>query len=79
MEYLIIPTETLKEIDTEWEFRRKSNDGTKAIIHKETWDELTHYASPMPLYPDKEVTYPLPIYSREDINQMDEFKSKEQI
>ena len=40
MEFLIVPVDQLKEIDPDWEYRRKSNDGTKALIHKEIFDEL---------------------------------------
>lgn len=78
MEYLIIPTESLKEVDTEWMHRRKSNDESVSVIHKDIWDEITGYAVPLPLY-SEEVEYPLPIYTGEQINEMAEFKSVEEL
>lgn len=35
-----IPVEDLQQIDREWENRRRNADGTKAIIHVETLNEL---------------------------------------
>lgn len=33
MRFYIVPVETLKEIDSDWETRRISVDGTEALIH----------------------------------------------
>lgn len=33
MRFYIVPVETLKEIDPDWETRRTNVDGTEALIH----------------------------------------------
>ena len=84
MEFVIIDIETLKEIDEYWETRRKSNDGTKAIIHREIFDVLMPQVMTMNLAYDEEGNpieeerkYPFPIATGEEINNMVEFKSME--
>lgn len=34
MKWLVIPIEELKQFDKDWETRRMSNDGTKALLHE---------------------------------------------
>ena len=38
MKWLEIPIEELKQFDKDWETRRTSNDGTKALLHEETYN-----------------------------------------
>ena len=38
--YYVIPVSELKEVDPDWETRRKNVDATEAIIHVETYDTL---------------------------------------
>lgn len=81
MEYFIVPLNELKEFDPEWENRRKSNDGTKAIIHKEILDRLVPQLQTLALVEGeepKERTYPYPLVNGEEINELPEFKSKEE-
>lgn len=40
MKWLAIPIEELKEFDKDRETRRMSNDGTKALLHEETYNML---------------------------------------
>lgn len=85
MQYIVIDTEMLKELlPTEWEFCRKSNDGKKAIIHKEVYDALVPPVMTLNLQMDEsgqetpqERQYPSPLYSGDEINAMAEFMSKE--
>ena len=86
MQFIIIPIEELKEIDANWEHCRKSNDGTKAIIHKEIYDALVpEQPKPMMMMAmsaetqeQTEREYPYPLISGEEINSLEEFKSKEE-
>lgn len=40
MKWLAIPIEELKQFDKDWETRRRSNDGTKALLHEEIYNLL---------------------------------------
>ena len=40
MKWLAIPIEELKQFDKDWETRRMSNDGMKALLHEETYNML---------------------------------------
>lgn len=40
MKWLAIPIEELKQFDKDWETRRMSNDGTKALLHEEIYNLL---------------------------------------
>ena len=83
MEYLIVPLEDLKEFDTQWEYRRRSNDGTKAIIHKEIFDKINPMANVMTLNlvegeEDVDPQYPYPLVTGEELNNMEDFKQKDE-
>lgn len=67
MRFYIVPVETLKEIDPDWETRRISVDGTEALIH----DTILLSLLPQPLN-DSEVQE-LP-YESYDSNS-EEFKT----
>lgn len=67
MRFYIVPVETLKEIDSDWETRRISVDGTKVLIH----DTILLSLLPQPLN-DSEVQE-LP-YESYDSNS-EEFKT----
>lgn len=40
MKWLVIPIEELKQFDKDWETRRMSNDGMKALLHEKTYNML---------------------------------------
>lgn len=40
MKWLAIPIEELKQFDKDWKTRRTNNDGTKALLHEETYNIL---------------------------------------
>lgn len=67
MRFYIVPVETLKEIDPDWETRRTNVDGTEALIH----DTILLSLLPQPLN-DSEVQE-LP-YESYDSNS-EEFKT----
>lgn len=50
MRFYIVPVETLKEIDSDWETRRTNVDGTEALIH----DDIFLSLLPQPLSDDTE-------------------------
>lgn len=79
MRWLEIPIEDLKQFDKDWETRRTSNDGTKALLHEETYNEYFH---PIMLLPeiDNEATvgYPFPLLDEQDITNSPEWNIPEQ-
>lgn len=69
--YYVIPVSELKEIDPDWETRRKNVDATEAIIHVETYDTLVSERNKeiMPLSEDSaEGNYP--IYQGKELEEL---------
>lgn len=69
MKWLVIPIEELKEFDKDWEIRRMSNDGTKALLHEETYNMLV---PPIMMLSEgeevvEEVVYPYPLMDENEI------------
>lgn len=81
MKWLVIPIEELKQFDKDWETRRMSNDGTKALLHEETYNMLV---PPIMMLSEgeavmKDVVYPYPLMDEEEINSSDDWTSDEVI
>lgn len=81
MKWLAIPIEELKEFDKDWEIRRMSNDGTKALLHEETYNMLV---PPIMMLSEneevvEEVVYPYPLVDENEINSSDDWTSDEVI
>lgn len=81
MKWLAIPIEELKEFDKDWETRRMSNDGTKALLHEETYNMLV---PPIMMLSEgeevvEEVVYPYPLVDENEINNSDDWTSDEVI
>ena len=81
MKWLAIPIEELKQFDKDWEIRRMSNDGTKALLHEETYNMLV---PPIMMLSEgeavmKDVVYPYPLMDEEEINNSDDWTSDEVI
>lgn len=79
MKWLAIPIEELKEFDKDWETRRMSNDGTKALLHEETHNMLV---PPIMMLSEGEevmedVVYPYPLMNEDEINGSGDWKSEE--
>lgn len=75
MKWLVIPIEELKQFDKDWETRRMSNDGTKALLHEETYNMLV---PPIMMLSEgeavmKEVVYPYPLMDENEINSSDDW------
>lgn len=69
MKWLVIPIEELKQFDKDWETRRMSNDGTKALLHEETYNLLV---PPIMMLSEneevvEEVVYPYPLVDENEI------------
>lgn len=69
MKWLVIPIEELKEFDKDWKTRRMSNDGTKALLHEETYNMLV---PPIMMLSENEevmenVSYPYPLMDEKEI------------
>lgn len=82
MKWLVIPIEELKQFDKEWETRRTSNDGTKALLHEETYNSLVPpimMLSESEEIVEEEITYPYPLVDEEEINNSDDWTSDEVI
>ena len=82
MEFAVVDLGTIREVYPHWEHLRKSNDGTKVIIHKEIFDRINPMRDVMTLQMntlslDGEPQYPYPLVTGEEINAMEEFQSKE--
>jgi hypothetical protein len=81
MKWLVIPIEELKQFDKDWETRRMSNDGTKALLHEETYNMLV---PPIMMLSEneevvEEVVYPYPLVDENEINSSDDWTSDEVI
>lgn len=81
MNWLEIPVEDLKQFDKDWETRRTSNDGTKALLHEETYNSLV---PPIMMLSENEkvvedIVYPYPLVDEEEINNSDDWTSDEVI
>lgn len=75
MKWLVIPIEELKEFDKDWETRRMSNDGTKALLHEETYNMLV---PPIMMLSEgeevvEEVVYSYPLMDENEINSSDDW------
>lgn len=75
MKWLAIPIEELKQFDKDWETRRMSNDGTKALLHEETYNMLV---PPIMMLSEgeevvEEVVYPYPLMDENEINSSDDW------
>ena len=81
MKWLAIPIEELKEFDKDWEIRRMSNDGTKALLHEETYNMLV---PPIMMLSEgeevvEEVVYPYPLVDEEEITNSNEWTKNEEL
>lgn len=81
MKWLAIPIEELKEFDKDWETRRMSNDGTKALLHEETYNMLV---PPIMILSEgeevmEEVVYPYPLMDEEEITNSNEWTKNEEL
>jgi hypothetical protein len=81
MKWLAIPIEELKEFDKDWEIRRMSNDGTKALLHEETYNMLV---PPIMMLSEgeavmKDVVYPYPLMDEEEITNSNEWTKNEEL
>lgn len=81
MKWLAIPIEELKQFDKDWETRRMSNDGTKALLHEETYNML---APPIMMLSEgeavmKDVVYPYPLMDEEEITNSNEWTKNEEL
>lgn len=81
MKWLAIPIEELKQFDKDWETRRMSNDGTKALLHEGTYNMLV---PPIMMLSEgeevvEEVVYPYPLMDENEINSSDDWTSDEVI
>ena len=82
MKWLVIPIEELKQFDKDWETRRMSNDGMKALLHEETYNSLVPpimMLSESEELVEEEITYPYPLVDEEEINNSDDWTSDEVI
>lgn len=76
MKWLVIPIEELKQFDKDWETRRTSNDGTKALLHEEIYNSLVPPATIIPEgeeVVEEEITYPYPLVDEDEINSSDDW------
>lgn len=79
MKWLVIPIEELKQFDKDWETRRMSNDGTKALLHEETYNMLV---PPIMMLSEgeavmKDVVYPYPLMDENEIMNSNEWTKNE--
>ena len=81
MKWLAIPIEELKQFDSDWETRRMSNDGTKALLHEEIYNSLVPPAMTIPEGEEVEkgVTYPYPLVDENEIANSGDWVSDEVI
>lgn len=75
MKWLAIPIEELKQFDKDWETRRMSNDGMKALLHEETYNMLV---PPIMMLSENEevvedIVYPYPLMDENEINSSDDW------
>lgn len=81
MKWLVIPIEELKQFDKDWETRRMSNDGMKALLHEETYNML---APPIMMLSENEkvvedIVYPYPLMDENEIANSGDWVSDEVI
>lgn len=81
MKWLAIPIEELKQFDKDWKIRRMSNDGTKALLHEETYNMLV---PPIMMLSEgeevvEEVVYPYPLMDENEIANSGDWVSDEVI
>lgn len=81
MKWLVVPIEELKQFDKDWETRRMSNDGTKALLHEETYNMLV---PPIMMLSEgeevmKDVVYPYPLMDEEEITNSNEWTKNEEL
>lgn len=81
MNWLEIPVEDLKQFDKDWETRRMSNDGMKALLHEETYNMLV---PPIMMLSEgeavmKDVVYPYPLMDEEEITNSNEWTKNEEL
>lgn len=81
MKWLVIPIEELKQFDKDWETRRMSNDGMKALLHEETYNMLV---PPIMMLSEgeevvEEVVYPYPLMDEEEITNSNEWTKNEEL
>lgn len=82
MKWLVIPIEELKQFDKDWETRRTSNDGTKALLHEETYNSLVPpimMLSESEEIVEEEITYPYPLVDENDIMNNNEWTKDEEL
>lgn len=70
--YYKIPISELKDIDPDWETRRKNVDATEAIMHVETYERLVvaTVGSIMPLSEDLTEKNTYPVYQGKDLREL---------
>ena len=70
--YYVIPVSELKEVDPDWETRRKNVDATEAIIHVETYERLVvaTVGSIMPLSEDTAEGENYPVYQGKELEEL---------
>lgn len=81
MKWLAIPIEELKQFDKDWKTRRMSNDGTKALLHEETYNILV---PPVMTISESEevvedVVYPYPLMDENEIMNSNEWTKDEEL
>lgn len=81
MNWLEIPVEDLKQFDKDWETRRMSNDGTKALLHEETYNM---FVPPIMMLSEgeevvEEVVYPYPLMDENEIMNSNEWTKNEEL
>ena len=70
--YYVIPVSELKEVDPDWETRRKNVDATEAIMHIETYDTLVSERNKgiMPLSEDTAEGENYPVYQGKELEEL---------
>jgi hypothetical protein len=81
MKWLVVPIEELKQFDKDWKIRRMSNDGTKALLHEETYNMLV---PPIMMLSEgeavmKDVVYPYPLMDENEIVNSNEWTKNEEL
>lgn len=81
MKWLVIPIEELKQFDKDWETRRMNNDGTKALLHEETYNALVPPVMTIPEGEEvvEEVVYPYPLMDENEIANSNEWTKNEEL
>lgn len=80
MKWLAIPIEELKEFDKDWETRRMSNDGTKALLHEKIYNLLVPPVMTLEETDEvKEIIYPYPLMDENEIMNSNEWTKDEEL